>query len=320
MGDPIVKSSDLQAFAHRVVNLSRDEAANGRDRVNFLRERLEKHIADNPGFSLEKMLHAGSVAKGTGLASTNDLDTAVYVRADAAPETDLVRWMTDRLREVYGDTVAPDAIQAGTHCPTVTFASGFSIDVVPVLYEGDEDDKGYLVAKDTGEKLLTSVKLHLEFVRSRKKQHPDHFAQLVRYLKWWIRERKAADPDFKFKSFMAELLVAHLADDGLDLTDHTTALAEVFNYIVDSNLAERITFSDYYGLADLPPAGSAPIEIFDPVNPQNNVAVHYTSTDRDRIATAAEDALDAITEAGYATTKAQAVARWQVVLGTRFKG
>ena len=27
---------------------------------------LEDHIANNPGFSLVRMLHAGSVAKGTG--------------------------------------------------------------------------------------------------------------------------------------------------------------------------------------------------------------------------------------------------------------
>ena len=51
------------------MNLPHDEAQAGRDRVNVLRTRLEKHIADNPGFSLVKMLHAGSVAKGTALAT-----------------------------------------------------------------------------------------------------------------------------------------------------------------------------------------------------------------------------------------------------------
>ena len=35
---------------------------------------------------------------------------------------------------------------------------------------------------------------------------------------------------------------------------------------------------------------------------------------------AAEEALDAITEAKYATTKAQAIDCWQVVFGTSFKG
>ena len=140
MGDPIITSADLEAFAAKTINLASTEARVGRDRVNVLRERLSKHIADNPGFSLVKMLHAGSVAKGTALQKVNDMDVAVYVRADDVPESDLVGWMTERLREAYGNTIAPDAVQPGTHCPTITFASGLSVDVVPVLYEGDDDD------------------------------------------------------------------------------------------------------------------------------------------------------------------------------------
>ena len=84
-------------------------------------------------FSLVKMLHAGSVAKGTALASLNDMDVAVYVATDTVGDESLVLWITDRLREVYGATIAWDAIQPGTHCPTITFASGFCVDVVPVL-------------------------------------------------------------------------------------------------------------------------------------------------------------------------------------------
>jgi len=320
MGEPMITTADLKAFAAKVVNLPSDDAQAGRDRVNFLRERLAGHVASNPGFSLVKMLHAGSVAKGTALATLNDMDVVVYVRAEDAPDEGLVAWMAERLREVYGAIVAPDAVQAGTHCPTITFASGFCVDVVPILYEGDRDDRGYLVAKDSGERLLTSVPLHLEFIRARKKRHPEHFAQLVRYVKWWIRERKNADPAFKFKSFMAELIVAYLVDSGLDPRDHVAALADVFDYIAGSGLAERIAFSDYYGAGDLPPSTNDAIEIFDPVNPENNIAFRYTESDRARIFEAADEALAAITEAGYSTTRGQAVACWQVVLGTRFKG
>ncbi len=229
-------------------------------------------------------------------------------------------WMTDRLREVYGATIDAGAVQPGTNCPTITFASGFSVDVVPVLYEGDEDDKGYLVAKDSGERLLTSIPLHLDFIRTRKAQHPDHLAQTIRYLKWWIRLRKHDDESFKFKSFMAELIVAHLADAGMAFDDHIEALSGIFEYIVDSGLSRRISFADYYGPGTLPPPSGKPIEIFDPVNPENNVADRYTRRDRDQIVDAAEETLDAITEAGFATTKGQAVACWQVVLGTAFRG
>lgn len=315
-----VSNADLRAFAEKRINLSRDEANAGRARVRVLRERLEHHIANNPGFSLVKMLHAGSVAKGTGLADLNDMDVAVYVVAEDVGDDNLVPWMTDRLRQVYGATIAPDAIRSGTNCATITFASGLNVDVVPVLDEGDGDDKGYLVDKDTGDRLLTSIPMHLEFIRVRKQANPDNLAQVIRYVKWWIRVQKRADANFKFKSFMAELIVAHLADGGLDFGDHTAALGVVFEYIVDRGLTDRVAFKDYYPSCDLPAPTGAAIEIFDPVNPNNNVARHYSIADRQRIVTAAEAALDAVTEAGFATTKGQAVACWQIVLGTTFKG
>ena len=315
-----IGNADLKAFAAKRINLPKDEVAEGRRRVTYLRDGLARHVEENPGFSLVKMLHAGSVRKGTALASLNDMDVAVYVEKDEAEEQDLVPWMTERLREVYGKTIDPDAVQPGTNCATITFASGFSVDVVPVLYEGDEDDKGYLVARDTGERLLTSIPLHLEFIRRRKREQPTDFAQLVRYLKWWVRIQKRLDSEFKFKSFMAELIVAHLADAGSQFADHIDSLSGVFQYIVDSRLGEHISFNDYSPGKQPPPSSGSPIEVLDPVNPENNVASRYTIRDRDLIVAAAEEALDAITEAAYATTKAQAVACWQVVLGPTFKG
>lgn len=317
-----ITNEDLSAFAEKVVNMPGAEARQGRERVKILRERLEKHIKANPGFSLVKMLHAGSVAKGTALRSTNDMDVAVYVRAEDAPEStsDLVTWMTERLRQVYGATISPDAIKAGPHCPTITYASGLSVDVVPVLYEGEPDDRGYLVASGSGDRLLTSVRLHLDFIKKRKTEHPDDFAQIVRYVKWWIREQKDADPSFRFKSFMAELVVAHLADGGLDLADHAEALAAVFDFLAGDGLSQRISFTDYYDETALPESSGLPIEIYDPVNPDNNVAFRYTDLERKLIVAAAGDACDAITEASFATTKSQAVECWQVVLGSRFKG
>jgi hypothetical protein len=79
-------------------------------------------------------------------------------------------------------------------------------------------------------------------------------------------------------------------------------------------------FTDYTPAAKLPARGDAPIEILDPVNPDNNIAKRYSDTDRLRVVAAAEEALDALTEARYAATKAQAVECWQVVIGTGFKG
>ncbi len=186
MPDPKISHADLVAFAGRVVNLPREIAEEKRKQVNTLRERLTKHIAENPGFSLVKMLHAGSVAKGTALRTFNDFDVAVYVKKDDAPtkEAELLEWMAARLREAYGGLIDPSQIEVSTHCVTITFkASGTKVDVVPVLYEGDANDCGYLIAKDTGDRLLTSVRRHLAFVRVRKNVFPDYWAQLIRFVK-----------------------------------------------------------------------------------------------------------------------------------------
>ena len=94
----------------------------------------------------------------------------------------------------------------------------------------------------------------------------------------------------------------------------------MFEYIVDSGLSERVAFDDYYPASHLPGGSVAAIEIFDPVNPTNNVAIPYTDQDRRRIVVRAEATLDALVESSFATTKAQAVACWQIVLGTTFKG
>jgi len=324
MPDPKITHDDLATFAGRAVNLPKEIADEKRRQVNTLRERLTAHIAKNPGFSLVKMLHAGSVAKGTALRTVNDFDVAVYVRKDTAPATDaeLIEWMAARLREAYGGLIDPSQIVPGTHCVTITFkGTGTAIDVVPVLYEGDPNDCGYLVAKDSGDRLLTSVRLHLDFVRSRKTSCPDDWAQVVRFVKWWSRNQKLRDGQFRFKSFMIELICAHLLDKKIvAFEDYLMALEGFFDYVVRTELSQRIAFTDYYKPSALPKESVGTIEIFDPVNPENNVARLYELGDQKRIVLAAEEALDAITEARYATTKAQAVQCWQVVFGNRFQG
>lgn len=322
--DDYIGHDELVAFAANKVNLSTEDARAGRERVNFLRERLETYIDAHPDFNLVKMLHAGSVAKGTALRTVNDMDVAVYVRkAEAPDDSGLVAWLVDRLREAYDGVLDPEQIQPGTHCATVTFKSGTirNVDVVPILYEDEGNDIGYLVAKDTGERLRTSVRLHLDFIRSRKRTYPDHYSQVVRFGKWWVRQQRTIHGDqFKFKSFMVELLVSHLAATGLRLDSYPDALEGAFGYIVRTGLRERISFTDYYRPSALPAPTGCPIEIFDPVNPDNNVAYRYGESERRRIADAADDALGAIAEARYATTKARAVECWQIVFGPSFRG
>jgi len=321
MSQTFVSNSSLVAFANSSVNLRKEDVDEYRAQVNRLRDRLEKYINDHPDYSLVKMLHSGSVRKGTALKTINDMDVAVYVRAGDAPtdEGKLIGWLADRLREAYSN-LKPEQFTPQTHCVTISFrGSGLDVDVAPVLYEGDSNDCGYLITKDTGDRVLTSVRLHLEFTRKRKNENPIRFAQFVRFVKWWARLQKRDRESFRFKSFMIELICAHLVAKGIDLNDYSVALESFFAYIVTTELKERIYFTDYYDSSKLAAPSYAPIEIFDPVNSQNNVAIRYSNADREVIVEAAHDALDALNEAHHSTTQGRAESLWKVVLGPSFK-
>jgi len=314
--------ADIADFAAECVNLTREDAEDYREQVRRLRDQLDKYAADHPDYGLIKTLLSGSLAKGTALKILNDVDVAFYVKAEKAPsaESDLLNWVAERLREAYHQ-MKPDQIKVNNHSVCIRYAvSGLNVDVVPVQYKGDADDRGYLFASSSGKPVLTSIPLHLAFIRKRKNQHKNDFAQIVRLVKWWVRLQKSKDDGFRMKSFMTEMIIAHLADSGIGMDDYTVALEKVFGYIVKSRLKTRIYFTDYYSPSKLPaPTGKA-MEIFDPVNPDNNVAAIYDENHRQKIVAAAQDALEAISEARFATTRGRAIECWQDVLGPSFRG
>lgn len=312
-----ITHDDVARFATERINLPLETVKKHRRQVNLLRERLEAKIAEDPAFDLVKMLHAGSVAKGTALRTINDLDVALYVKANGAPRDggDLLLWLAERLAEA-NPNMKPEQFEPQTHCVTINFhGTGLNVDVVPVLYEGDKDDYGWLVHKRTGEHLLTSISLHLKFMRDRKQRYGADYTQLIRLVKRWKQEK-----GLRFKSFMIELLWARLAATGTPLADYPAVLEDFFTYIVKSGLKERVFFTDHYAAGKLPTGNTGVIEIFDPVNPTNNVAKNYEESDRQAIINATHEALDALIEAKYATTKSEAVECWQDILGKGFRG
>jgi Second Messenger Oligonucleotide or Dinucleotide Synthetase domain len=315
--------SEIKRFAAERVNLPKDDADRYRAQVKRLRDRLTTKIDADPSFDLVKMLHSGSVAKGTALKTVNDLDVAVYVKAGAAPTGDdqLQPWLAERLREANPNMNADQFIPQD-HCVRVHFnGSGLDVDVVPVIYEGAAKDCGYLVRKNSGERVMTSVSLHLTFLRDRKSKYGDDFKQVIRLVKWWRKKVQLRDDaDFRFKSFMIELICAHLADCGAPLADYPEAITAFFTYVVKSELRDRIVFTDNYAASAVSASRGTAIEIFDPVNAANNVAKNYDDSDRKKIVGAAHRALDALGEAAFATRRGDAIECWQDVLGPGFKG
>ncbi|MDR3719868.1 MAG: CBASS oligonucleotide cyclase [Bryobacteraceae bacterium] len=319
---PQIGHADIAAFADDSVNLKREDAKAYREQVGRLREKLDKLAADHPNYGLIKTLLSGSLAKGTALKTLNDIDVAFYVKAEKAPraEPDLLNWLAERLREAYPQ-MNPDQITPNKHSVCIKYAvSGLSVDVVPVQYDGAPDDRGYLFDSDGGERVLTSIPLHLRFIRKRKAQQLTHFAQVIRLVKWWVRLQKSKDEEFRMKSFMTEMIISHLNDSGVRMADYTIALEKIFGYIVNSRLQARIFFTDYYPASSLPGPTGKPMEIFDPVNEANNVAAVYDDSHRQKLVSVAQDALEAISEARFATTRGRAIECWQDVLGPSFRG
>jgi len=314
-----VEHRDIARFADERVNLKREDATELRAQANRLRDRLESYLGEHPDFELRRMLLAGSLAKGTALKSISDIDVACYVSSESAPQAigDLIEWLAKRLEKAFPN-FSPQQIQRKTYSVSVHFVgTGNEVDIVPILYSGDPQWRGSLISQETGEPLITSVPMHLDFIRQRKNANPQDFAQLVRLIKFWVNLRKQEDDGFRFKSFMIELIVAHLADQGLALKDYPEAMQIFFTFLAKDGLNSIIAFSDYYPPRQCPTSNAA-VRIWDPVNCENNVGKLYNADNRARIVDAALDAGDAIDSALHAVTKGETIRYWQKVLGPTF--
>ncbi|MBW5480382.1 CBASS oligonucleotide cyclase [Streptomyces bambusae] len=328
-GERYVDHRVLKAFAQSRVNVPAEEAKERRRQVNHLRERLENYIAAHPDFDLVKLRASGSTAKHTAIrrksGTGSDADVAAYLRVGdpAVDVSNVLAWLEERCREVYGKTKVAEDFKPSNHAVGITMrGSGLKIDVVPVLYTGEPDDRGYLVTSD-GVKVLTSVTQHLRFIEKRKAVAGDGYRELIRLLKAWVRESKEVDPQLRCKSFLIELLVAHLWDVGwngkpLQVNDYPAAIEQVLAYIVRTGLKTPILFTDYYK-ASAVSATTEPIQVWDPVNPENNVA-KYSELDRLRLVNHAKATLDTLTMAAYAATKSEALDAWREVFGPTFPG
>lgn len=315
-----VDHGEIARFAQERVNLPKDKADEHRAQVRRLRERLESYLAEHPDFTLKKMLQAGSLAKGTALRSLNDIDVACYISGAEAPGdiAKLLEYLAERLRKAFPN-FSPEQVKPQTYSVTVSFrGSDLDVDVVPILYFGDPQWYGKLVSQEDGSFLDTCIPRHLEFIRKRKTAHETDFAQVVRLVKFWAGKMKRERDGFRFKSFMIELILSHLADQGLDFSDYPEALQHLFTYVVRSNLRQQIIFGDYYQ-----PNGAGPftetVQIIDPVNSKNNVSGLYTAAQAAAIVDAGLEAGDAIDAALAAPTKQETIYYWQKVFGPSFQ-
>ena len=315
-----VDHGDIVKFAQDSVNLPKDKAMIFRTQARRIREKLDVYLSENPDFDLKKILLSGSIAKGTALQSINDIDLACYIGGADTPRDviALLDYLSECLRTAFPN-FSPDQVSSKTYSVTVTFqGTELDVDVVPILYDGNSQWYGKLVSQDDGSFLETNIPLHLEFINKRKASQEQHFSQMVRLVKFWARRMKKERPDFRFKSFMIEMILSHLCDQGLNLSDYPDALQHFFTYVARTDMQDKIIFTDYYPEKKVEQF-SDPIQVIDPVNPKNNVASLYTHANATAIVDAALEAGDAIDAALAAPTKQETVRYWQNVFGHSFR-
>ena len=225
---------------------------------------------------------------------------------------------------MYGDTKEADDFVISDHAVGITLrGSGLKIDVAPVLYTGEPDDRGYLITRQ-GDRVLTSVTLHLRFMRTRRDAAGPEYREVIRLLKAWVREAKRVDDQLRCKSFLVELIVAHLWDQGwngeaLAVHDYPRAFEQVLSFVSRTGLRTPIVFADFYTPSAVA-ASTDPIQVWDPVNPLNNVARTYKEADRQRLVKAANTTLEEVAWGIQAPTKGEANDAWRRVFGPGFEG
>lgn len=104
---PIGHSTNRQ-FAEDRVNLPADVAKERRQKVNDLRERLAKWMKDHPECGIAKSYLSGSLANGTALKTSSDVDVSLYINYDGEKaDRRLVDWIAERLRKAYPRHLCP---------------------------------------------------------------------------------------------------------------------------------------------------------------------------------------------------------------------
>jgi hypothetical protein len=314
---------DLVRFAEDKVNLPKDKADEYRAQARRLREKLEGYISEHPDFSLKRIQLSGSLAKGTALRSLNDIDMALSTSAARTllmTSRALLDYLAERLRKAFPN-FSPDQVKPQTYSVTVSFqrnGPGCRCGPGPVCRTARlarrPDQPGRRIFPGDQHPPASRVRHEAQAGAAEPR-----FAQVVRLVKFWARRMKQERDGFRFKSFMIEMILAKLCDDGVDFSDYPEALQSFFTYVAKSNLRERIVFEDHYKASSVAKLDD-PVQIIDPINASNNVARLYTAENADAIVDAALDAGDAIDSALAAPNKELTLHYWQKVFGPSFQG
>ena len=260
-----------------------------KDRSNKVREKIKsKAQSDEYGLVIVSTPNAGSFTTKTGLrrhfrgdAEVEGLDVDLPFVIQDNKDGYALYGLLDIFYKIVDDCYPNVPKEKTKSSIKLKFPDKVNLDIVPML-EGDNIDEQILV-RSTGEKIKTSVKRHVEFIKKRteisnKESGRVKFNECLRLFKWW-RDSQAngsyiLNGDDSPPSFLINLLTAKAFDQLSVKKTYAETLAMWFGYLAHIVKAkEAILFNDY----NTPSKDFTTWSVIDPVNPDNNVVKNWSS-------------------------------------------
>lgn len=310
-------NAQINVFVGKVLKLPQGKRKEYLDQVDYLISRMQTKIDEDSSFAVKKFTKTGSLRKGTVLKPRGDngvdADIAVDLDVSEASKGDLGSLheiILGLLCAVYPQkkredfTIQPRTL--GIHFQD----SGLDVDLVPVIPIPSEPGYGWQPSSQGADPVKTSVQGQLAFIKARSDADP-LYRTLVRLGKGW---RNAQELDF-LRSFVIELILAHLQDTEGASDTLEKGLLRFFRYIAQSELKQPISFPEN-GHVRMYPADA--VVILDPVNKNNNVTALMNEIERQEIVKLATSSWELITTARRNAFKGETMEYWKEVFGRSF--
>jgi len=305
---------ELDNYVTNKLALPGDDRNEYREQVSRLLEKLERVLAEDGSYRIQKFRRAGSLEKGTSnrprAGKPVDADVGVYFGVDDASTfdiADLQRLIKRLLVAAYPQKSEEDFDDSGARTFGVVFkGTGLEVDLVPIVSLDADADYGLQYSRE-GDCVKTSVKAHLEHYRNHA-SCDEFFPSTLRLAKRWCHWQELDG----VQSFHFELMLSYLVDRNGSSKGIEESLRRLLLFII-RDLGHGVTFAGVD-----PSTFPDPVVIVDPANGENNVASRIEAGERDALVAVARQAYETITWAQGLPGKGETVAAWKELFGDNF--
>jgi tRNA nucleotidyltransferase (CCA-adding enzyme) len=314
-----MKLTDAQInyFVSQALKLRPGKRQEHLKQVDFLITRLEAKIKEDETFQVTGFKKTGSLVKGTVLRPQGDngvdADVAVCLNVSESDKEDVDKLHQIILKLVRG--IYPQKQSSDFEVQPRTLGIHFrdselDVDLVPIIPIPGQPGYGWQPSSGQGQPVKTSVDGQLAFLKKRS-DVDTAYRTVVRLAKKWRNNKELES----LRSFLIELLLAHLQDIRGAVPCLEEGIQRFFLYVAQSKLLEPIAFPENGTVRKFP---NNLVVVLDPVNSTNNVALRLTDAERSEIVEEAERAWERITTASFCAGKGETIDHWKEVFGRSF--